>query len=418
MFFPSRHAWFAVILTVLCGPALALDGQYYSTAKVYRMPDHWLVGINLFRKSCFVVANYSDKANVEMGVDRSRGEPRYYMAFFSRNWGYEPDRDYEVIVKYDGKSVWKGKGVGFTLNATRGVGIEDIPAAIVEKAPAQLKVSFMIGGRGYNRYPLAGIRDALTGMGDCIREIEDERISLAAIAREFEPGGAARNGDRHRGKETVAGGEEGERRWPVEKSRLRASKAFTGTGFFVNADGYLLTNAQMADKCENAMVRHGGTDVQPAAIVASDRTNDLAILKVARKSPAFGKFRGAPQIRLGDSIVVFGYPPTGFDNITMGRVSALAGAGDDVTRLRISAPVQSGDSGGAVIDQSGHVVGVVVAGGIQNVNFAIKAGIAQFFLDANQVQYDVEAPGDDLKTPDVVDIARNFSVQVACEVKR
>ncbi|WP_370677119.1 hypothetical protein [Pleomorphomonas sp. PLEO] len=55
---------------------------------------------------------------------------------------------------------------------------------------------------------------------------------------------------------------------------------------------------------------------------------------------------------------------------------------------------------------------------IQNVNFAIKAGMAQFFLDANQVHCDVEAPGNDLKTPDVADVARNFSVQVACEVKK
>jgi S1-C subfamily serine protease len=210
----------------------------------------------------------------------------------------------------------------------------------------------------------------------------------------------------------------------------------TGAGFFINGDGYLLTNAHVVDGCKDAIARQGNADVQPATIVARETTNDLAILKVAEKSPAFGKFRGTPQIRLGDTIVVFGYPLAGLlsstGNLSTGLVASLAGASDDVSKPRISAPVRSGNSGGAVVDQSGHGVGIVVAKSnyqargseeypdievIQNVNFANKAGMAQFFLEANQVGYSVKPPGDDLKTPDVADIARNFTAQVMCEIK-
>ena len=91
-------------------------------------------------------------------------------------------------------------------------------------------------------------------------------------------------------------------------------------------------------------------------------------------------------------------------------------------------PVQSNNSGAPVVDQSLHVVGVVVARSntktidkdsgevIQNANFAIKADVAKAFLDDNFVSYQSEAPGEEMRTPDVAEIARAFSAQVICEV--
>ena len=80
-------------------------------------------------------------------------------------------------------------------------------------------------------------------------------------------------------------------------------------------------------------------------------------------------------------------------------ISALAGPGDDRRIFQITAPVQPGNSGGPVLDTSGHVVGVVVArfdalkmarltGRLpQNVNFAISEGAARAFLGAHDVPY-------------------------------
>ena len=94
--------------------------------------------------------------------------------------------------------------------------------------------------------------------------------------------------------------------------------------------------------------------------------------------------------------------------------------------IQITAPVQPGNSGGPILDQSGHVVGVVVArldaiklakrtGRLpQNVNFAISAGTVRAFLDANNVPYEVERSGETLPTADIAAKARDFTVRVEC----
>jgi serine protease Do len=100
---------------------------------------------------------------------------------------------------------------------------------------------------------------------------------------------------------------------------------------------------------------------------------------------------------------------------------------DDSRYLQISAPVQSGNSGGPLLDQSGNLVGVVSAklDAIkvamasndlpQNVNFAVKAAMVAAFLDANRVTYKVGAPGDKPIAPaDIADQARAMSGFVVC----
>lgn len=431
----GRFIWPLVVLATLSAPAAAHDRAHYTTDKPYSFTATWVVAINLARKSCFLGINYANGMDIEIGLDRSGAEPTYFMMFGSKSWSYEEGQEYGVTIQYDGTSSWGGKGVGVGVNAIRGVALEGLQKVAIDEMANRKRFALKIDGHAYGTYPLTGTRQALAKMDECIAGIADGSISLAAIADEYDENGSAPPVSR---PERAEGGEapgkpDGEPQGAAPGKEGEEVVYSTGTGFFVNADGYLLTNAHVVDGCGDAVVRHGIEGAQPAAIVVRETTNDLAILKVAEKSPAFGKFRAVPQIRLGDSVVVFGYPLTGLlsntGNVAMGRVSALAGAGDDVSKLQISAPIQSGNSGGAVVDQSGHVIGIVVAKSnltphgadvevIQNANFAIKAGIAQFFLDANQVHYDVEPPGNDMKTPDVADIARNFTVQVACEVKR
>ena len=113
-------------------------------------------------------------------------------------------------------------------------------------------------------------------------------------------------------------------------------------------------------------------------------------------------------------------------NVTTGVVSALAGLGNNSSLIQVTAPIQPGNSGGPVLDQSGHVVGVVVArldaiklakrtGKLpQNVNFAINEGTARVFLDANNVPYEVEQSDETLSTADIAAKARDFTVRVEC----
>jgi S1-C subfamily serine protease len=95
--------------------------------------------------------------------------------------------------------------------------------------------------------------------------------------------------------------------------------------------------------------------------------------------------------------------------VSVGNVSALAGLGDDTRYLQISAPIQPGNSGGPLLDASGHLIGIVTAthavrvakftGNIpQNVNFALKAEVARTFLDSKGIVYR-KAPSDQQLSP-------------------
>ena len=166
-------------------------------------------------------------------------------------------------------------------------------------------------------------------------------------------------------------------------------------------------------------------------IVKSARQgNDLAIIRIKSTPRAVADFREGRPVRPGDPIVAMGYPLAGLlasaANISTGIVSALAGIGDDSRYLQISAPVQPGNSGGPLLDASGHVVGIVTAkldairtldvtGDIpQNVNFAIKAEVDRTFLNSRGLSYRTARSDRQLTPADIGDIARPFTVQIIC----
>lgn len=170
----------------------------------------------------------------------------------------------------------------------------------------------------------------------------------------------------------------------------------SGTGFAVTADGWLITNAHVVDRCDRVEVKGLGV----VADARTDATNDLALLKVAPKAPLKPLvFRLAP-IRLGEDIVALGYPLAGLLSdslkITTGNVNALAGMRNDTRYIQISTPIQPGNSGGPVLDKDGLLMGITSATlskevadqiGItaQNVNFAIRASVAELFMQSQGV---------------------------------
>ena len=202
----------------------------------------------------------------------------------------------------------------------------------------------------------------------------------------------------------------------------------TGTGFFVSASGHLISNAHVVADCRSLVARRATGESFPISIVSIDRRNDLALLK-ATKNGSYASFRVAPP-QLGEAIIVYGFPLAGTlavsGNLTTGSVSALAGIGNDLNKLQISAPVQPGNSGGAVLDESGLVVGIVqskldaqraqrITGDIlHNVDFAIKASVAQRYLKANGVQYEEKQQAMGRKVSAIAEEAVGFTVLVAC----
>jgi S1-C subfamily serine protease len=141
-------------------------------------------------------------------------------------------------------------------------------------------------------------------------------------------------------------------------------------------------------------------------------------------------FREGTPVRAGEAVVALGYPLSGLlastANVSIGNVSALAGLHDDSRYLQISAPVQPGNSGGPLLDSSGHLMGIVTAkldyriarytGDIpQNVNFALKAEVARIFLDSKGIAYQKAHSDQQLSPADVGDFARPFTVHIKCQ---
>lgn len=176
----------------------------------------------------------------------------------------------------------------------------------------------------------------------------------------------------------------------------------TGSGFYVNAKGNVLTNAHVVEGC--GAIKVDGT---PAKLIATSEEFDLAILHVADPSTQDHAIFASDPAPLNTQITVGGYPYSGFlgdINVTQGSLTSLKGLGGDGITIQISAPIQPGNSGGPVINSKGDVVGVVVStldaqkilkdsGSIpQNINFAINGDIAQLFMRQNRVPF---AIGDD-----------------------
>jgi len=204
----------------------------------------------------------------------------------------------------------------------------------------------------------------------------------------------------------------------------------TGTGFVVAKEGFVLTNAHVVPGCKSVKVRLPDGTTNDASVANRDERSDLALLKLPGSFPHVSTFREDRGIRQGDSILAYGFPLTGLlsdqGNLTVGTVSALAGTGNDTHVFQISAPVQPGNSGGPVVDASGNVVGVVVsklnALGVaqitgdmtQNINFAIKEGVARDFLEANGVAYLTAKSTKEIKPADLGEHVRQFTVLVSC----
>src|SRR6516164_5354842 len=211
----------------------------------------------------------------------------------------------------------------------------------------------------------------------------------------------------------------------------QSGKTSSGSGVVIGVHGEVLTNAHVVPGCAQITVRWSSGEMAAATLVARDEKNDLAVIRTRPSVTSIATFRDDAPVRAGDGIVALGYPLSGLlattVNLTVGNVSALAGLGDDSRYLQISAPVQPGNSGGPLLDTSGHLVGIVSSklnaalvarftGDIpQNVNFALKAEVVRTFLDSKGIAYH-SAPSDKQLSPaDIGDIAQPFTLRIECE---
>jgi putative serine protease PepD len=173
-----------------------------------------------------------------------------------------------------------------------------------------------------------------------------------------------------------------------------------GSGVVVRADGLILTNNPVVDASGTVSVRLSTGRTVPARVVATDATHDLALVQASGLSGltpvTFGTGR---DVAVGDTVLAFG-APLGLENtVTSGIVSALDRSVDTGTEklsglVQTDAAINEGNSGGALVDTSGHVIGLNVAiataseqdSGSIGVGFAIPAGTVTGVLSTLQAQ--------------------------------
>ena len=154
-----------------------------------------------------------------------------------------------------------------------------------------------------------------------------------------------------------------------------------GSGFFISADGYAVTNSHVMEGSDTAEIRTSDNKVYPARLIGNDPLSDLALIKVdGRGDFAYVKLADQPP-RVGDWILTVGNPFGLKGTVTAGIVSAREREipiGPTEGFLQIDAPINSGDSGGPSFNTEGDVIGVnsmifSPSGGSSGVAFAIPA---------------------------------------------
>ncbi|WP_299859070.1 S1C family serine protease [uncultured Roseobacter sp.] len=224
--------------------------------------------------------------------------------------------------------------------------------------------------------------------------------------------------------ESIASGQDGSAPKHSNKTPDGSYGGFTGSGFRVSAAGHVLTNAHVVESCRDYTV-----DGEDAVLTAVSEEFDLALLKVEASELTSVAVFSATSAKLNSDITVVGYPYAGLLgglNVTRGSVSSLKGLGGEITTMQISAPVQSGNSGGPLLSSDGEVVGVVVSklnaqkvaaalGDVpQNVNFAIRGEIAKLFLAQHGVDPIVSLSDEELSPEALATLASEFTAFIEC----
>jgi TPR repeat protein len=200
----------------------------------------------------------------------------------------------------------------------------------------------------------------------------------------------------------------------------------SGSGFFVSGEGHLITNDHVVRDCRELRMPTG----ESLTLIGRDARSDLALLRGPAPA-AVADIRVAPPLAQGETVLTYGYPLRGVlsasGQLGAGMVTALSGLRENPLHIQIDVPIQTGNSGGPLMDERGQVAGVVVSklnalrvarvtGDIpQNVNFAVSIAPLQALLDAFGVNYrkgnTSAAP---LSRQQLAERARSFTTAIVC----
>jgi serine protease Do len=182
---------------------------------------------------------------------------------------------------------------------------------------------------------------------------------------------------------------------PQQQQRPRVERG-VGSGVIVNADGTILTNFHVVEGAEKLTIQMENNKTYPAKMVGSDEPSDLAVLKIEAQEGNFPflNLGDSNQVRVGDIVLAIGNPLGIGQTVTAGIISAKGrqtGLSDGTSFqdfLQTDAPINRGNSGGALVNVQGELIGInsqIISdsggGGNIGIGFAIPSNMAKSVME-------------------------------------
>jgi Do/DeqQ family serine protease len=181
---------------------------------------------------------------------------------------------------------------------------------------------------------------------------------------------------------------------PTPRYKEYTPQKSSGSGVIISADGYIVTNNHVIDKANEVTVTLNDKTTLTAEIVGKDPTTDIALLKVEtdKKLPAL-RFANSDDLRLGEWVLAVGNPFNFTSTVTAGIISAKARTLNIIPSqysieafIQTDAAVNPGNSGGALVNLKGELVGINTAivthtGSYEGYSFAVPSNIVKKVME-------------------------------------
>ena len=166
----------------------------------------------------------------------------------------------------------------------------------------------------------------------------------------------------------------------------------TGSGVIISADGYIITNAHVIDEAEKILITTNDNKEFEAKLIGSDEQNDIALLKIQTENDLpYAIFGDSDSTKIGEWVLAIGNPFNLTSTVTAGIISAKARNLDLTGRttqsfIQTDAAVNPGNSGGALVNTMGQLIGINTAiqsqtGSYIGYSFAVPSNIAKKVIE-------------------------------------
>ena len=195
----------------------------------------------------------------------------------------------------------------------------------------------------------------------------------------------------------------------------------SGTAFFINNRGNLITNNHVVEGCEISKINYFNKEYD-TDLIATDKTLDLALLKAEFIPKSYIAF-SSNEPKKRDLIIIAGYPLGKYLSddlkINEGNISSLKGFDNNSNEITVDLAINPGNSGGPIVNENGQLVAVAVAGMskevTEGISFGIKSSAVTNFLKSNKISPDIKLTSFSMNDEKVNQLLEESTVYIFCE---